>query len=682
MKTNNNALGRTIRRTVLSACSLIAFNAYAAIPSGYYDTVNASSSTSLRSSLHNIIDDHHKFPYSASTIDTWNILEVADQDPNSAGNVIDVYLNASYQKFGGGNNYYNREHTWPKSYGFPKDGPTNYAYTDTHHLFISNSTYNSHRSNKPFASCSSGCTEYVTQSNNGRGGSSSESNWTSGANWQTWEGRKGDVARALLYLDVRYEGGTHGITGVSEPDLILTDDRTLISNSQQGSNISVAYMGLRSVLLQWHKDDPVDAFETRHNDAVYLYQGNRNPFVDHPEYVACVFENNCSGVSSGAGGNLVAPASPTSVQAAAGASDVTVTWTANSESDLAGYSVYRTETSGSGYVKLNVGLVNSSSFTDNTAQAGTTYHYVITATDKYSNQSGYSAEASTSGGSAPTTEIWINELHYDNSGTDVNEFIEIAGTANTNLSGWSILAYNGSGGTVYKTIPLSGTLANQSNGFGVLSFAASGLQNGSPEGLALINNAGAVVQFISYEGAFTATDGAASGMKSVDIGVSENSSTQAGYSLQLTGSGSKYSDFAWQSAANDSPAQINSGQNFVASGGPVAQPTYFENTSVTAIPDASSIVSNISVSRTDSVSQMTVAVNITHTYRGDISLVLTSPSGANYTLKTKDGGDGGQNVIASYPVSFSGNPQGVWKLTVADNYSQDVGQLNNWSIQF
>lgn len=102
-----------------------------------------------------------------------------------------------------------------------------------------------------------------------------------------------------MYLAVRYEGGTHGVTGGSEPDLILTDDRNLIGQSNQGTNISVAYMGLKSVLIQWHKDDPVDGYETRHNNTVYSFQGNRNPFVDHSEYVACVFEDVCSGTGIG-----------------------------------------------------------------------------------------------------------------------------------------------------------------------------------------------------------------------------------------------------------------------------------------------------------------------------------------------------------------------------------------------
>ena len=131
----------------------------------------------------------------------------------------------------------------------------------------------------------------------GGGGFPGDSNWTFGSftsgGWQVWTERKGDVARALLYLDIRYEGGNHGSTGVSEPDLILTDNESLIDSSNTGSNESVAYMGLLSVLLQWHADDPVDNYERNGNDVIYSFQGNRNPFIDHPEWVDCLYSGNC-----------------------------------------------------------------------------------------------------------------------------------------------------------------------------------------------------------------------------------------------------------------------------------------------------------------------------------------------------------------------------------------------------
>lgn len=555
---------------VIAAASFMVSNvAMADAPAGYYNAVDTTNATTLKATLHAIIDDHQRFPYTSSSTDTWDILEAADQDPDNPNNVIDIYRNASYPKAGGGNTNYNREHSWPKSYGFPKDGSSNSAYTDAHHLFIADSSYNSSRSNKPYADCTSGCTEKVTLVNNGRGGSSAESNWTAGSfssgSWQTWSGRKGDVARALMYMAVRYEGGTHGVTGHAEPDLILTDDRTLIEQSNQGANISVAYMGLKSVLLQWHKDDPVDAFEMRHNDVVYSYQGNRNPFVDHPEYVSCVFEAQCSGLGGGTGGDTTAPTTPSGLTAMGGNASVNLTWNANSESDLAGYNVYRSDSSNGTYIKVNNGLVNTSMFDDSNLSAATTYFYKVTAVDTSSNESAQSSvvfATTDEGTSAPTGIAWINEFHYDNSSSDINEFVEIAGSEGTDLTGWQVVAYNGSNGESYKTVTLNGTLSNQSNGFGFYNVAFTGMQNGGPDGLALVNASGEVVQFISYEGTMTAANGPAAGQTSTDIGVSETTSTPVGYSLQLTGSGSQYSDFTWTGPQTDNPGQANTGQSF------------------------------------------------------------------------------------------------------------------------
>ncbi|HIG11882.1 MAG: endonuclease [bacterium] len=286
-----------------SICAICALSTAAAAqaPPGYYTSVDASNPSALRSSLHAVIDDHQRYPYTSSATDTWNILELAQQDPSNSSRILDVYKNESYAKQGGGNADYNREHTWPKSYGFPNDNSSNYPYTDCHVLFLCDSSYNSSRSNKPFRDASSGDSEKTTVANNGAGGGGGgfpgDSNWTFGSftsgGWQVWTERKGDVARALLYLDIRYEGGNHGSTGVSEPDLILTDNESLIDSSNTGSNESVAYMGLLSVLLQWHADDPVDNYERNGNDVIYSFQGNRNPFIDHPEWVDCLYSGNC-----------------------------------------------------------------------------------------------------------------------------------------------------------------------------------------------------------------------------------------------------------------------------------------------------------------------------------------------------------------------------------------------------
>jgi len=283
----------------LAQNKVVGFTIAASGGTGYYAHVNASSASQLRCSLHETIRNHTAYPYSASTTDTWDILEIADEDPNAAGRILDVYRNRSYlkgsERAGTGTGLtYNREHTWPNSLGFGSatgDKGLPYSpYTDTHMLYLSDTTWNADRGNKPYANCTlaSGCGERITETNSGFGGGSGvypgNSNWVKGpdgnsGSFEAWGHRKGDIARAVLYMAIRYEGGVDQ-NGQSEPDLELTDDRSKIIIT----SASPAYMGLLSALLAWHQADPPDAGERERNEVIYSFQGNRNPFIDHPEW--------------------------------------------------------------------------------------------------------------------------------------------------------------------------------------------------------------------------------------------------------------------------------------------------------------------------------------------------------------------------------------------------------------
>ncbi|MDX1971660.1 MAG: endonuclease [Candidatus Sumerlaeia bacterium] len=630
-------------------------------PAGYYSTVNTTSGATLRTTLHSVIDDHTVFPYTASGTDTWNILEAADEDPGNSANVIDVYKNASYPKAGGGNLDYNREHRWPSSLGFPDEGID--AYTDCHGLAISNDGYNSARGNSPYGNCTAGCDPFVypTDNNNGIGGfpaiQPNNSNYLSGGLWEVWIGRRGDVARALFYLDVRYEGD------FGDPQLILTDNLALVQNTD-ASNGGTAYMGRLSDLISWHLEDPVDEYERRRNHVVFGFQGNRNPFVDHPEWVCILFNaGECS--------DSTPPAVPTGLAATAGNGAVLISWNANIEIDLQTYTLYRSTNSTTGFVAVASGLT-ALEYLDINVVNNTTYYYRLTALD-FNNESAQTANVSatpnTSGPdfiapSVPTglaaegvpgtshtrltwnanpegdiagyhlfkgpssagpfvqlgslitgttttdastaydvassyritaqdtagnrsgqsaiveftprlltNDPWINEFHYDNAGTDVEEFVEIAGPAGLNLTGWELVFYNGSTGATYSTVrPLSSalpsaTIPDLGNCFGVVSlvFEQDALQNGSPDGIALVNPEGTVVEFLSYEGSFTATNRPAQGMTSTDVGVTETGTTPVGHSLQRAGvNGLEASDFTWQSPAANTRGSFNTGQTFAS----------------------------------------------------------------------------------------------------------------------
>ncbi|RMH62470.1 MAG: T9SS C-terminal target domain-containing protein, partial [Calditrichaeota bacterium] len=153
---------------------------------------------------------------------------------------------------------------------------------------------------------------------------------------------------------------------------------------------------------------------------------------------------------------------------------------------------------------------------------------------------------------------WINEIHYDNSGSDTGEFVEVVIPQGANVNTVTLTLYNGSNGTSYGSHNLSTfTQGITSDGFTIYYKDISGIQNGSPDGMALDTN-GVLIQFLSYEGVFTATDGPANGVQSTDIGVSETGSTPVGQSLQLLGSGTDYSQFTWGGPFTETKGALNS----------------------------------------------------------------------------------------------------------------------------
>src|SRR4029450_4285162 len=108
-------------------------------------------------------------------------------------------------------------------------------------------------------------------------------------------------------------------------------------------------------------------------------------------------------------------------------------------------------------------------------------------------------------------------------GTDAGEAIEVEGPAGADLTGYSIVLYNGNDGAVYSTTALSGAIPATCDARGVVvtNYAVNGIQNGSPDGMALVNAAGQLIEFLSYEGTFTATNGVAAGIASTEIGGQE-----------------------------------------------------------------------------------------------------------------------------------------------------------------
>jgi endonuclease I len=243
--------------------ALNGFSVYGQIPAEYYSTASGLSGSALKTALHNIIDDHIELSYDNVT----DALKVTDEDTLNINNVICIYTGWSYPKSAFGNLYnnWNREHTWAKSHGDFGDIPP--EGTDLHHLRPCDASVNSAKSNRDF---SKGTTQYFDDG-------VPTGCYTASYIWEPRDEDKGDVARMMFYMAVRYEGDN------GETNLELV---TYVNTSPDGQPL----YGNLDTLLKWHENDPVSTWEiSRNNKIYYQYQANRNPFIDHPEYVNLIW---------------------------------------------------------------------------------------------------------------------------------------------------------------------------------------------------------------------------------------------------------------------------------------------------------------------------------------------------------------------------------------------------------
>lgn len=248
-------------------------NASAQPPSGYYDDAQGLTGEDMRQALHDIIDDHNSQSYD----DIWNHFMETDRKSNDK--VWDMYSDVpggtppyeydfiidqcgSYQQEG---DCYNREHSWPKSW-FNEGYPMN---TDLFHIIPSDGYVNGKRSYHPYGETSE---PYWNSQNGSELGSSSFSSM-SGTVFEPIDAYKGDLARVYLYMATRYYN---------------EDDNWHSNELVDGSDLTLVGTAL---LLKWHQQDPVSEKELVRNNAIYDIQGNRNPFVDHPEFAQDVWGN-------------------------------------------------------------------------------------------------------------------------------------------------------------------------------------------------------------------------------------------------------------------------------------------------------------------------------------------------------------------------------------------------------
>ncbi|MDG4802644.1 endonuclease [Micromonospora sp. WMMD980] len=229
-----------------------------ASPGAYYAAAAGKTGPALRTALHTIIKVQTTLTYDQ----VWEALKDTDQDPANPVNVILLYSGRSQHKTanGGGADDWNREHVWAKSHG--DFGTATGPGTDVHHLRPEDVSVNSARGNKDFDTGGSAVAQ-------------APGCYTDADSFEPRDAVKGDVARMILYMAIRYEGDD------GWPDLEPNDSV---------ANGGAPRLGRLTKLLAWHEQDPPDAFEQRRNQRIYeRWQGNRNPFVDHPEWARAIW---------------------------------------------------------------------------------------------------------------------------------------------------------------------------------------------------------------------------------------------------------------------------------------------------------------------------------------------------------------------------------------------------------
>ncbi len=258
-----------IRRALILIALISA--AHGAAPPGYYQTTAGLTGAALRTELHRLVKTPH-VPLSYSA--TRAALEICDQDPANANNVILIYTRRSEPKVNFVNStpqnatQWNREHLWPNSRGILDEGAD---YADLFNLRPADVEVNSDRGNLSFEETDATSGMVVP--------ASAEAPQTS-RDMNSWEPPplvKGDIARAMFYMALRYDAD-----GPQEPDLNLTDNMALVTGN-------APLMGRLTTLLLWHLDDPVSPAEMLRNDLVQTKQGNRNPFIDSPSWVQSIY---------------------------------------------------------------------------------------------------------------------------------------------------------------------------------------------------------------------------------------------------------------------------------------------------------------------------------------------------------------------------------------------------------
>lgn len=466
---------------------------FAQIPSGYYDGTTGLSGAPLKTKLKDIISAGHQdhgygglwIGYQTTDRDTTyendgTILDIYSENPNGADPYNFTYQTNQCGSYSAEGNCYNREHIVPQSLfneGFPMK-------SDIHFIRATDGKVNGMRSNYPFG-------KVATASFNSQNGSklgNSASPGYGGIVFEPIDAFKGDVARMIFYFVTRYETQLSGFSS---------------GNMLGGSSFPGLQQWELDQLLAWNAMDPVSQTEIIRNNASYVYQGNRNPFIDHPEYVNQIWGTTVIDTQAPTAATNLSASNPTS-------NSVSLSWTAATDNiGIAGYDIY---VNGTFY-----STVSGTSTTVSGLNPSTTYTFYIIAKDAAGNPSPQSniATATTlagqpgggscgtedfenipNGGNGYGTRTWTN-AGITWTATDARTDETISGKAITLRVG-NLTSSTVSGGVQSLTLT---TALKYGTGPGVLNVEINGVQVGTiPYGATANTNTTTTISNINVSG--------------------------------------------------------------------------------------------------------------------------------------------------------------------------------------
>ena len=459
----NLKTGIIMKRALSTLVLLVLANIclWAQIPSGYYNNANGKTGDELKVALHNIIKGHHVVSYNGLL----NAFAYTDCKPN--GKIWDIYSNFEYSLSTGlcgdyeeEGDCWNREHTWPQSWFNESTTPR----SDLFHVYPTDGYVNGQRSNYPYGEVNH---PIYTSGNGSKLGPCVTSGY-SGRVFEPIDEYKGDIARGYFYMSVRYysedsEWSTSAMTNKSE---ILPWAMTM--------------------LLRWSDEDPVSDKEIARNNAVYGYQNNRNPFIDHPEYARMIWDPDWQGgvpynITCATGlshGSVSAPesaieGSTVSITATpdpgymvgtynvykTGSPNTTVTVSSNGTFTMPGYAVTVSATfvENNNYYDITLGNVSHGSISASrtSAKSGTTITLMATPNNGYSLYSWYvfktgdmNTTVNVSGNNFIMPAFNVTVMATFVQGSANGDFVKVT-SAPTDWSGEYILVYEQSSTTGY-----------------------------------------------------------------------------------------------------------------------------------------------------------------------------------------------------------------------------------------